>query len=218
MSLFIVSLRFYYSLLVLYVLFSVRFARNKQDRGWGKPLISKQPTIRSQQTQPKLLRCKLRTGESFTAGAWPNGSTNNSGRFVVEPAYGFGSAGTGLSTNPSTDQQCRVVNQATIDNVWGSLSNGQKNSAVYNPTASNLPSANANTLVTVADTVVFDGPSWTPSVAAITTSGSVAQVGSRALVANSNSTGNPRFEGAHYCTLVAPDFLKRVILGQVAPS
>ena len=172
----------------------------------------------AQQTQPKLLRCKLRTGESFTAGAWPNGSTNNSGRFVVEPAYGFGSAGTGLSTNPSTDQQCRVVNQATIDNVWGSLSNGQKNSAVYNPTASNLPSANANTLVTVADTVVFDGPSWTPSVAAITTSGSVAQVGSRALVANSNSTGNPRFEGAHYCTLVAPEFLKRVILGQVAPS
>jgi hypothetical protein len=172
----------------------------------------------SAQTQPKLLRCKLRTGESFTAGNWPNGSSNNSSRFVVEPVFGFGSAGTGLSTNPSTDQTCEVVNQQTIDNVWGSLTNTQKNSALYNPTNSNLPGASANTLVTVADTVVSDGPSWTPDVAAISTSGPVAQVGSRALVATSNSTGNARFEGAHYCTLVAPEFLKRVLLGEVSPS
>jgi len=171
-----------------------------------------------EQTQPKLLRCKLRTGESFTAGNWPAGSSNNSGRFVVEPVFGFASAGIGLSTIPSTDQTCRVINQQTIDNVWASLSTSNKNAAVYNPTGSNLLGANANTLVTVPDTVVSDGPSWTPEVAAVSTSGSVAQVGSRALVATSNSTGNARFEGAHYCTLVAPEFLKRVLLGQVSPS
>ncbi|KGA12081.1 MAG: hypothetical protein GM44_0720, partial [actinobacterium acAMD-2] len=36
--------------------------------------------------------------------------------------------------------------------------------------------------------------------------------------ANSNSSTAPYFEGAHYCTLVAPEFLKRVLLGEVSPS
>ena len=102
--------------------------------------------------------------------------------------------------------------------MWGSLTNTEKNAAPYNPTASNLPGASANTLVTVADTVVGVGPSWTPPVAAINTNGAVAEIGSRALVATSNSSTAPYFEGAHYCTLVAPEFLKRVLLGEVSPS
>ena len=169
-------------------------------------------------TKPKLIRCKMRTGESLNKGNWPAGTTFGNGRFVVEPAWGFGSAGDGLSTSPSTDGTCQTINQNTIDSVWGSLTNTQKNAAPYNPTASNLPGASANTLVTVADTVVGVGPSWTPPVAAINTNGAVAEIGSRALVANSNSSTAPYFEGAHYCTLVAPEFLKRVLLGEVSPS
>jgi len=170
------------------------------------------------QTQPKLLRCKFRTGESLNQGAWPPAAPNNGGRFAVERVYGFGAAGNGLSTNPATDQQCRVINQSTIDSVWASLSPGEINSALYNPTNAATPNAAANTLVAVPDTVVFDGPSWTPPVGAITLNGAVAELRSRALLAPTNFSGNARFEGAHYCTLAAPEFLKRVILGQVAPS
>ena len=163
-------------------------------------------------TAQKLIRCKMRTGESLNKGAWPSGAGYGTGRFVVEPSWGFGSAGNGLSTSPNTDGTCQQINQTTLTNVWGSLSSGQKASAAYNPDNS--------TIVTDTDTVVGVGPSWTPPVAAVTVSGGIAHIPSRALVATTsgNASVAPYFEGAHYCTLVAPDFLRRVILGQVAPS
>ncbi len=66
-------------------------------------------------TQPKQFRCKMRTSESLTAGAWPPGSSNNS-RGIERPEYfGFGSVGSwGIWREPAT---CRDINQNTID--WG---------------------------------------------------------------------------------------------------
>jgi hypothetical protein len=167
-------------------------------------------------TSPDQIRCKLRTGESFVAGAWPPGSPNNGGRFAVEPAYGFGAAGAGLSTNP-VDQQCRVVNQRTIDNVWATLSPPQQDAAPFNPTGVATTGAAANTLVTVPDTVATDGPDWTPSFPTYLLDGSTLQIPSKALVVPVGSASLPRFEGAHYCTHIAPELLRDILLGAVTP-
>jgi len=169
------------------------------------------------QTQPKLVRCKFRTGESLDQGAWPNGEGNNGGRFDVEPTFGFGPAGAGLSTN-AVDQPCEVINATTISNVWASLSPTEKNQALYNPTGTATANAAPNTLVTIADDMKASGPAWTPPVPAVILNGSVLEVQSRALLVPSTIINLARFLGAHYCTLVAPEFLKRVILGQAAPS
>lgn len=164
--------------------------------------------------EPKMYRCKLRTGESLTAGAWPNGADNNGGRFAVEPYFGFGSAASGVSTS-SEDQPCRVVNERTIANVWDSLTNAQQNAAPFSPEGD----PEDRTLVAVDDDVVGSGPEWTsstePVVVADDGEEDVLQVGSKSLVVPSGSAGVPRFEGAHYCTLVAPHHLRDILLGDV---
>ena len=162
-------------------------------------------------TQPKMFRCKLRTGESIDKGAWPVGSANNGGRFAVDPYFGLGSNATGVSTN-ATDQQCTVVNQRTIDNVWAGLTPSQQSAAPYTPVGP------TPTLKTVADNVVGAGPLWTVSVEPMSVVGSELQVKSLTLLANTNSAGVPRFEGAHYCTLVAPEYLRDVLLGTATVS
>jgi hypothetical protein len=167
-------------------------------------------------TLPDQIRCKLRTGESFSVGAWPPGSENNGGRFAVEPAWGFGAAGAGLSTNP-VDQPCSVINQRTIDNVWANLSPAQQDAAPFNPTNTATTGAAANTLVTVPDTVVGAGPNWTSPFPSYELAGSTLQIPSKALVVPSGISGTPRFEGAHYCTLIAPEHLRDILVGTVTP-
>jgi len=169
-------------------------------------------------TKELAVRCKMRTGESLTAGAWPPGSPNNSDRWVVDPFFGFGNTvGAGLSTNP-LDQPCSAVNQRTINSVWSSLNAGQKDAAPFNPTGTATASAAANTLITTPDVTTSDGPTWTQQFPAVTLNGAVLEVPSKGLVVNSGINVNPRFEGAHYCTFVAPTYLKAVLLGQEVVS
>lgn len=163
-------------------------------------------------TQPELIRCKYRTGESLSAGPWPAGSANNSGRFAVEPVWGFGPVAATLSTNPSQDQTCADVNQRTIDNVWGSLTPGQQLASPY------TPEPPTPTLVTVPDIVVGDGPNWLAPIPALTLNGSVLQAPSRALIVPTGISSTPRLEGNHYCTLVAPEYLRDVLLGTATVS
>jgi hypothetical protein len=159
-------------------------------------------------TQPEQVRCKMRTGESLSQGAWPAGSANNPGRFAVEPYFGFGAAGVGLSTNP-VDAPCSTVNQRTIDNVWQTLSPAQRAAAPYKP------APDGTTLVTVPDIVTGSGPEWLADFPAMQLSGGTLQVGSLALLAPTTAPGGvPRVVGAHYCTLVAPEYLRDVLTGQ----
>lgn len=159
--------------------------------------------------RPQMYRCKLRTGESIAKGAWPGGAANNEGRFAVDPRYGFGRAARNVSSS-NQDQPCRVVNERTIDNVWDSLTGRQRAAAPFSPEGR----GSERTLVTTADEVVGSGPAWTASVAPVRRVGDVLEVGSRALVVPTG-TAAPRFEGAHYCTLVAPQHLRDILLGDV---
>jgi hypothetical protein len=168
-------------------------------------------------TEPELIRCKLRTGESLAKGPWPPGSPNNGGRFAVEPVFGFGASGVGLSTDPLNDAPCSTVNQRTIANVWANLSPAQQQSAPFNPTGLATAGAAANTLTVVPDDVTFIGPDWTPPVEAYRVNGATLEVPSRSLIAPSLSSGNSRLEGAHYCTFIAPELLRDILLSQVTP-
>jgi hypothetical protein len=166
------------------------------------------------ETEPSLIRCKMRTAESLDEGAWPVGSANNEGRFAVDPAYGFGaSVGAGLATSP-LDQPCSVVNQQTIDDVWSELTPSQRDDAPFNPTGSATSGAAANTLVTTPDVIAASGPAWTqPQVPAVV-NGSTLEVPSLALrVPTGGAGGNARFEGANYCTFIAPTYLRDLLLG-----
>jgi len=163
-------------------------------------------------TQPYLIRCKMRTGESLNKGAWPAGTLNNAGRFAVDPYWGFGSLADGVSTN-ATDQSCTTVNQRTIDNVWAGLTPSQQSAAPYHAGVS-------PTIVTTPDTLELSGPEWLAPSPPLAVVGSNLVVQSRALLVPSGSTNgfNTRFEGAHYCTFLAPEYLRDVLLGTATVS
>lgn len=168
-----------------------------------------------QNTLAEQIRCKFRTAESLSAGAWPPGSTNNTGRFVVEPIFGFGPTIGAAITTSASDQQCSDLNQETIDRVWQSLTPTQQDDSPFNPTGTATSSASPNTLVTVPDVLASVGPQWTSDFDTVTLAGSTLEVPSKALVAPSGSAGIPRFEGAHYCTLIAPQYLADILTGLV---
>lgn len=167
-------------------------------------------------TKRQQIRCKLRTGESLDKGAWPAGADNNPGRFAVDTAFGFGPAATGLSSSP-TDAECSAINAQTIQNVWDGLSPAQQASSVYNLTTGEI--------VTVPDIQTNIGPNWTsdfPALQLNQADPSILEVPSKALLvptsAATDLTGfnSPRFVGAHYCTLVGPEYLRDVITGASA--
>ena len=160
-------------------------------------------------TQPRAVRCKLRTGESLNKGAWPAGSDNNSGRFAVDTAFGFGAIADGVSTNP-VDQSCTSVNQRTIDAVWNSLTPAQQSASPYKPTD--------GTLVTAPDTLAGGAPQWLVETNPLSLAGGVLTAESLSMLVPvgaypGSATAAPRFEGAHYCTLVPPTYLRDVLLG-----
>jgi hypothetical protein len=159
----------------------------------------------AERTEPYLVRCKLRTGESLNEGAWPPGEPNNSPRFEVDPYFGFGAVADGVSLS-DVDQPCSAANQNTIDAVWGSLTPEQQAAAQYDPTGG------SPTLVTVPDIETTTGPGWLQAMPPLEVNGSTLQLRSRSLIVLSSFPG-PRFAGAHYCTLVAPEYLRDVLLG-----
>src|SRR5262249_30077529 len=132
-------------------------------------------------TKPYYYRCKLRTGESISKGAWPSGSPNNGGRFNVDPYYRFGSLAHRGSSG--TDKPCSTVNQRTIDNVWASLTPAQQTAAPYHPDG---PSP---TLVTAPDVTTSDGPSWLlPVTPALAVNGANLVAQSRTLISNTGTS------------------------------
>ena len=160
-------------------------------------------------TEPEMIVCKLRTAESLAKGAWPSSAPDNGGRFAVDRYFGLGANGVGLATSP-TDQPCSVVNQSTITSVWDSLTPSQQASSPYKPTDGSL--------VTVPDTLHgASGPAWTAVSATgpLQLTDGVLQVRSESLLVPTGSSGSrdARLEGAHYCTFVAPTYLRDVLLG-----
>jgi len=162
----------------------------------------------AESTDPGLLRCKMRTGESLDEGAWPEGSANNAPRFQLDPYYGFGDLADGVSTS-DVDQPCAVVNQRTIDNVWANLSPAERAASDYSP------EGDTPTLVTTPDSPSESGPEWLGPYPVLNVAGDVLQVRSKTLFTPTGFS-TPRFDGARYCTFVAPQYLRDVLLGTQA--
>jgi len=163
-----------------------------------------------ERTMPKTHRCKLRTGESLAEGAWPAGSANNSGRFAVDPHYGFGSLAEGIST-AAVDLPCSVVNQQTVTNTWDGLSAEQQQDA-----AEFDPDGATPRLVVGDDAMVGTGAEWTQPFEPVTDDDGTLKVVSRPMVVPSDTPeGPPRFRAAHYCSLVAPEYVRAIMLGDV---
>jgi hypothetical protein len=165
----------------------------------------------------------MRTRGSITAGAWPEGSENNSAGFERPPYYGFGSEGSAL-LDPGfvqTDATCEAVNRRTITSVWDALTPGEQASSAFRPDNS--------TLVASPDAVATSGPGWTNTInlggtgfiePLVNDSGVLKARASRLFVEwNETVTIGPRANGAFYCSLVAPEYLRDVLRGDAtAPS
>lgn len=163
----------------------------------------------AERTQPEQIRCKMRTGESIDEGAWPEGAVNGVPPWNVPPHFGLGSPlGDDVSTS-DVDQACSAVNDALITNVWASLSPEDQAASPYQP---------GSTLVTVPDDAALTGAAWTQPFPALQLNGAVLEVPSKALLAPVGVIDTPFFEGAHYCTHPAPDYLRAVLLGQATVS
>jgi hypothetical protein len=145
-------------------------------------------------TQPKQIRCKMRTGESLNRSDFQKLDDNT----VTTTPWGFGP---GTAAGP--EATCAVINQQTVTNVDTLIGAGSR---VFSPAD----------VVVDADVVAAIGPAWTTPFEAlqVVTSDGKLHVRAKTLVAVSTLPGNlDRFGGAHYCTSVAPEYLRDVVTG-----
>lgn len=115
--------------------------------------------------------------------------------------YGAGIAG--------AEGNCAEVNRVTLRQVGRSLSHEERKALVYRP----------RDVVLDADTKAVSGPDWLAEfpVAGKDAAGAL-HLPSKALYVPLDTPGIPEaFKGQHYCTLIAPEYLKQVLLGKVAP-
>ncbi|QLY28802.1 hypothetical protein [Nocardia huaxiensis] len=115
--------------------------------------------------------------------------------------YGVGIAG------PEND--CAAVNRVTLRLINRSLTPAERRALVHKP----------GTVVIDADTQAVSGPDWLADfpVATVDSTGTL-HLPSKALNVPLDTPNIPdAFKGQHYCTLIAPDYLKQLLLGRVAP-
>lgn len=138
-------------------------------------------------TQPKMISCKMKTSDH------------------IRLEYGEDQSG--------GDTSCAALNQRTAEVVLASLSREERRQLKFD---------RGRKLVFDPDFVIGDGPMWLAPFA-------VLYVGEdAALHVKSKGMKNdwfdprlanaaPRVKGTRYCHLVAPEYLRRVLLGQVEP-
>ena len=138
-------------------------------------------------TRPKMVSCKMKTSDH------------------IRLEYGEDQSG--------GDTSCAALNQLTAEVVLASLSREERRQLKFD---------RGRKLVFDPDFVIGDGPMWLAPFA-------VLYVGEdAALHVKSKGMKNdwfdprlanaaPRVKGTRYCHLVAPEYLRRVLLGQVEP-
>jgi len=148
----------------------------------------------SAKTQPSQIRCKMRTGESLNRNDFQR---LDDGTVTTTP-WGFGP---GTAAGP--EATCAVINAQTDTNVDTLIGAGAR---VFAP----------GDVVVDPDVIAAIGPAWTTPFDAlqVVTADGKLHVRAKALVSPSTTPGNlDRFGGAHYCTSVAPEYLRDVITG-----
>lgn len=115
--------------------------------------------------------------------------------------YGPGAAG-GQST-------CQAANVAIVDRVFAALSAEE---------VRRLRFARAVVIV-AADELAETGPDWLEPRFYVSREADAVQVKPRAFRADWNdprlAAAPPRFKGTFYCHLIAPQYVKRIVLGEV---
>ncbi|GAB2838986.1 hypothetical protein GCM10022221_43120 [Actinocorallia aurea] len=131
-------------------------------------------------TQPKQVRCKTKTSDH------------------IKTMYGANAAG--------AEQDCKVINAGTVDEVFASLTAEEQASLAYPRTR----------VVIGFDWPAFTGADWLWDFpAAFKGWDGKLNIPSRNLnVPWAWAIFPENFRGQHYCTLIAPQYLKRLILGQ----
>ena len=134
------------------------------------------------------LRSLRSLGTALARGSAPRSRRRTLGRAVELLGY------------PPAVQYARLMSYFTAE---------QKAASPYTPEGADP------TIVTTPDVQATSGPQWLTNTPPLTISGDTLQVNSRALI---SPTGNSlaRFDGAHYCTFVAPEYLRDVLLGERA--
>ncbi len=164
---------------------------------------------------PSQIRCKMRTQESLNKPISDKQRFDDGDASGVPWGFGPGTAsGLPSSTVPSVSRTCEQVQTDLVDKVWdGIVADGLDGDAPFK----------------VGDNVVIDpdeysmtGSQWTTAwQGTVLGTDGLLHIGSRALDSNTG-VANPigdRVSGAYYCTFVAPEYLRAVLLGDLtAPT
>ncbi|WP_194818163.1 hypothetical protein [Nocardia sp. XZ_19_385] len=104
---------------------------------------------------------------------------------------------------------CAHVNRVTLRQVARSLTQEERKALVYRP----------NKVVIDPDTPALTGQDWLADFPVATKdAGGNLHLPSKSLLVPLDTPGIPdAFKGQHYCTLIAPEYLKALLLGTVQP-
>ncbi len=138
-------------------------------------------------TRPKMVSCKMKTSDH------------------IRVEYGADQSG--------GDTSCAALNERTAQAVLGALTRAERQRLKFD---------GGRKLVYDPDFLTTDGPIWlAPFPVVYVGEGGALHVASKSM---KNDWLDPkladapaRFKGTRYCHLVAPEYLKRVLLGDVAP-
>jgi len=138
-------------------------------------------------TQPRMVSCKMKTADH------------------IRVEYGADQVGDDLS--------CAAVNEMTLQAVLGSLTRTERRRLKFDA---------GRNVVLEPDLVTTNGPVWLEPFAVLR----VAPDGALHVKAKGMKNdwldpklakAEPRFKGTRYCHFVAPEYLKRALLGDVTP-
>jgi hypothetical protein len=182
--------------------------------GAGRPVFS----------NPKQFNCKMRTRESLTLGSWAslaylgswtNPTANNQVGFEQPPHMGFGTAGEELLRDTPYNYQplsCSEANRRTYDQVFDSLDDveqGDAPSVVFEDASAAQTGTQWTSRISPSSSA-YEEPAYR-----LAASAEPVHIRSVPLVANSDQQ-NPfglRLNGAFYCSLIAPDYLRDLLTG-----
>jgi len=138
-------------------------------------------------TRPKMVSCKMKTADHIRA------------------EYGADQVG--------DDTSCAAVNERIVAAVRASLTRAERRRLKFNE---------GRRIVFDPDLVTTDGPTWLEPFAVLyVTPDGTLHAKSKGMKNDwfdpRLAKAEPRFKGTRYCHLVAPEYLRRVLLGDVIP-
>jgi hypothetical protein len=112
------------------------------------------------------------------------------------------------------DESCALLNQRTLDAVLGSLTRAERRRAKFGGAAGRI--------VVDPDVVVDNGGDWLKpfAIARLEPGGALhlqAKGMNKGWTDPRYATADIQFRGVRYCHLVAPEYLRRLVLGDIAP-